>query len=114
MADRRNFGIHMAAMNQRWDFAQRLNTFCMDGVERLEKDFPEQDFSKQPALCAKNMGDYLASETPARTVLWQSCATAVIIASIAWLMITIAIVVIQWVLAGRRKLQGPLDIRQKS
>lgn len=98
--------FHVTTMDQRYDFSMKLEKLCLDGYDRLERQYPSMDYSKEQGNCVTDAEQYLRSETPASEVLKQSFFGTAIIGAIAWVLIGIAIALTRWVLRGRQTQGG--------
>lgn len=94
-------GFHMQVMNQRVEYSGSLYKFCVDGIDRLEQQYPDTNYTKDREACSTRSRKYLASETPAATVFWQCLGVTTILAIVAWVLVLIGVFTVRWILAGR-------------
>lgn len=87
-------------MNQRFDFAESLEKFCLDGFDNLQKQYPRTDYTKEHDDCITRSTEYLNSETPTSHVLWESFLVSSGMALAAWMLVGLTLVVVRWILAG--------------
>lgn len=94
--------LHVMTMDQQYDFAMKLETFCLHGYDHLEEQFPNMDYTVQRKQCVSD-AVHNATLTPASKVLRESFLTACGLVLAAWLVFGIVFATVRWILAGRAK-----------